>query len=90
MKLNKLTHFIVTTVLGTSTLCCTQPTEELTLWYEQPADEWMKAIPIGNGRLGAMLYGGIDEETIALNEITLWSGQPDSTQNDLCGPDNLK
>ncbi|CCY37960.1 putative uncharacterized protein [Tannerella sp. CAG:118] len=91
MKPNKLTHFIVTTVVGTGTLCCcTQPADELSLWYEQPANEWMQAIPIGNGRLGAMIYGGIEEETIALNEITLWSGQPDSTQNDLCGPENLK
>ena len=57
MKPNKLTHFIVTTVVGTSTLCCcTQPAEELSLWYEQPANECIQAMPIGNGRLGAIRY----------------------------------
>ena len=49
----------------------------LSLWYQQPADEWMKATPIGNGRLGAMVYGGIETEKIALNEVTMWSGQPE-------------
>ena len=63
--------------------------KSFTLWYKQPAKEWMGSIPVGNGRLGAMIYGGVDEETLALNEISLWSGQPDSTQNDLCGKENL-
>ncbi|WP_168122412.1 glycoside hydrolase family 95 protein [Paenibacillus sp. HB172176] len=44
------------------------------LWYRQPADEWVEALPIGNGRLGGMVYGGIKREQIALNEETLWSG----------------
>ena len=46
------------------------------LWYEQPAKEWDQALPLGNGRLGAMVYGGTGEETIQLNEETLWSGGP--------------
>lgn len=46
------------------------------LWYEQPAKEWDQALPLGNGRLGAMVYGGSSEETIQLNEETLWSGGP--------------
>jgi alpha-L-fucosidase 2 len=44
------------------------------LWYRQPADEWVEALPVGNGRLGGMVYGGIKREQIALNEDTLWSG----------------
>jgi alpha-L-fucosidase 2 len=44
------------------------------LWYRQPADEWVEALPVGNGRLGGMVYGGIKRERIALNEDTLWSG----------------
>ncbi|ASA25790.1 glycoside hydrolase family 95 protein [Paenibacillus donghaensis] len=44
------------------------------LWYRQPADEWTQALPVGNGRLGAMVYGGFKREQIALNEDTLWSG----------------
>lgn len=48
----------------------------LTLWYDKPADDWNEALPVGNGRLGAMLYGGIVNETIQFNEETLWTGQP--------------
>lgn len=59
------------------------------LWYKAPAKEWMEALPLGNGRLGAMVYGGIQQDTIALNEITLWAGQRDSSQNDFCGPKHL-
>ncbi len=46
------------------------------LWYEQPAKSWVEALPIGNGRLGAMVYGKTDTELISLNEDTLWSGYP--------------
>src|SRR5579863_1377074 len=46
------------------------------LWYSRPADRWLKALPVGNGRLGAMIYGGIDTERIALSESTAWSGAP--------------
>ena len=49
--------------------------QEWKLWYKQPARQWMEATPLGNGRLGAMIFGGIKTEKIALNEITLWSGQ---------------
>lgn len=62
---------------------------ETTVWYQQPAAKWMEALPLGNGRLGAMVYGGIGQDRIALNEVSLWSGQPDSTSNDLCGPEAL-
>ncbi|WP_455587757.1 glycoside hydrolase family 95 protein [Bacteroides sp.] len=51
------------------------------LWYAQPATEWMESLPIGNGRLGAMTYGGIEEETLALDESTMWSGQYNENQN---------
>ncbi len=46
------------------------------LMLNQPADEWLEAFPLGNGRLGAMVRGRIDREVISLNEDTLWSGQP--------------
>lgn len=62
---------------------------DLELWYETPAKEWMEAVPLGNGRIGAMVYGGIAQDRIALNEITMWSGQRDSLQNDNCGPEKL-
>src|SRR3954451_25440681 len=46
------------------------------LWYPRPAQKWVEALPIGNGRLGAMLFGGVEAEALALNEQTLWSGGP--------------
>ena len=48
----------------------------LKLWYDRPAQEWVEALPIGNGRLGAMVFGLPDKELIQLNEETLWSGGP--------------
>ena len=50
--------------------------KDLTLWYNQPATTWTEALPIGNGRLGAMVFGGVENELIQLNEATLWSGGP--------------
>ena len=46
------------------------------LWYDTPADQWVEALPVGNGRLGGMVFGDVSEERIALNEDTLTSGEP--------------
>ncbi|MCZ1264651.1 glycoside hydrolase family 95 protein [Paenibacillus tundrae] len=54
-------------------------TKENRLWYRQPATRWEEALPIGNGRLGGMVYGGASDEQIQLNEDTLWSGFPRDT-----------
>lgn len=51
----------------------------LKLWYDQPATVWTQALPLGNGRLGAMVFGGTTEELIQLNDATLWSGGPVSS-----------
>ena len=59
----------------------TDSCETTELWYAQPAKVWMESLPIGNGRLGAMTYGGIEEEKLALNESTMWSGQYNENQN---------
>jgi alpha-L-fucosidase 2 len=48
----------------------------LKLWYTKPAKVWTEALPVGNGRLGAMIFGGVKNELIQLNEATLWSGGP--------------
>lgn len=50
--------------------------DRLSLWYKQPATRWTEALPIGNGRLGAMVFGGIPEERFQLNHDSLWSGCP--------------
>ena len=52
------------------------PEGELSLWYRQPARDWVQALPVGNGRLGAMVFGGAERERIQLNEDTLWAGHP--------------
>ena len=46
------------------------------LWYDRPAQYWEEALPVGNGRIGAMVYGGVQRDQIQLNEETIWSGAP--------------
>lgn len=54
-----------------------EPTEGgWVLWYRQPAEKWVEALPVGNGRLGAMVFGGAESERIQFNEDTLWQGEP--------------
>ena len=50
----------------------------LSLWYNEPATKWVEALPIGNGRLGAMIYGSVAQEHIQFNESTVWTGKPHS------------
>lgn len=59
---------------------------DMLLWYRQPAKIWLEAMPMGNGRMGAMVFGGVEKERIALNEGTFWSGRP----HDYDDPDALK
>ncbi|HTV17517.1 MAG TPA: glycoside hydrolase family 95 protein, partial [Polyangiaceae bacterium] len=61
------------------------PAEPLSLWYRRPAEKWVEALALGNGRLGAMVFGGIEEEQLQLNEDTLWAGGP----HDPANPDAL-
>jgi alpha-L-fucosidase 2 len=55
--------------------------DRLTLWYTQPAAQWTDALPVGNGRLGAMIFGKVSDERIQLNEDTLWDGYARDTTN---------
>jgi alpha-L-fucosidase 2 len=54
-------------------------TNPLVLWYNKPATEWVEALPIGNGRLGGMIFGKTDYERVQLNEESMWSGSPTVT-----------
>jgi alpha-L-fucosidase 2 len=53
----------------------------LVLQYNKPADQWVEALPLGNGKIGAMVFGGVGEDLIQLNESTLWSGGPIRSNN---------
>jgi alpha-L-fucosidase 2 len=71
--------FVFASVVGSS-----QDDAALKLWYTKPSGKiWENALPVGNGRLGAMVYGNVDTETIQLNEHTVWSGSPNRNDNPL-------
>src|SRR5665647_1053382 len=53
----------------------------LKLWYTSPAKQWVEALPVGNGRLGAMVFGDPINEVIQLNENTVWAGSPNRNDN---------
>ncbi|NKI25459.1 glycoside hydrolase family 95 protein [Arenibacter sp. 6A1] len=77
--MNKLKPIYFGALIGiflfTSSSLLAQKGEELKLWYQEPAKSWMmEALPIGNGYMGAMIFGGIEEEHIQFNEETLWTG----------------
>jgi len=55
--------------------------DNLKLWYKQPAKEWVEALPLGNSRIGAMVFGGVEKERIQLNEETFWAGSPHDNDN---------
>jgi len=81
--------FVVIGVLGIAIVRCEagetsaaqEPANAMTLWYRKPAAKWIEAMPIGNGRLGAMVFGGIEKERIQLNEDTIWGGGPYDPSN---------
>ena len=67
-----------------ATVIHAQNNTALKLWYNKPSGKtWENALPIGNGRLGAMIYGNVETETIQLNEHTVWSGSPNRNDNPL-------
>ena len=71
-------YLVPSLLLFTSVFAATPPLE---LRYTQPAEKWTEALPVGNGRLGAMVFGGTMSERLQLNEATLWSGAPHDWNN---------
>jgi len=59
-----------------------QKWDDLKLWYRQPAEKWTEALPIGNGRLGAMVFGTVQTERVQFNDDTLWTGGPHEYQHE--------
>lgn len=74
--LRNLTISVCLSFLSITAYC-----DELKLWYNKPAQIWEEALPLGNGRIGAMVYGGVERETIQLNEDTFWAGGPHNNLN---------
>ncbi|NLY01319.1 MAG: glycoside hydrolase family 95 protein [Rhodopirellula sp.] len=72
---NRISLLICFTLLSSATAGDAE-NPPLLLWYQQPAATWVEALPLGNGRLGAMVFGGTAEERIQFNEDTLWAGKP--------------
>lgn len=71
-------------LLFVTTISFSQSKQTLKLWYNKPpGNTWENALPIGNGRQGAMIYGNVEKETIQLNEHTVWSGSPNRNDNPL-------
>lgn len=62
-------------------LVMTAMAQDLKLWYSRPAKQWTDALPIGNSRMGAMVFGGVEQETLQLNEETFWAGGPHNNLN---------
>lgn len=85
--MKNLTHYILLIALALQ-ISCNNPgiktlNPSLVLWYDIPAKDWTEALPVGNGRLAGMVYGGTVDEIIQFNEETLWTGQPhDYTHED--------
>ena len=78
--MNRQNLFISQLLMGAfvCAACAGQPStaQDMKLWYDKPAGQWVEALPVGNGRLGAMVFGAVDQERLQLNEGTLWAGGP--------------
>jgi alpha-L-fucosidase 2 len=91
----KLPVFLMAIMSGTIFFSCFDSKElitntgENTLWYNQPAETWKEALPLGNGRMGAMVFGGITNERMQLNEESLWGGEPNNAYREN-SPETLK
>ena len=72
---------ILIVIAALAAACSHQEENDLKLWYDEPAGHWVEALPVGNGRLGAMVFGGTASERLQLNEETVWAGQPNTNAN---------
>jgi alpha-L-fucosidase 2 len=80
--MKKLSAIIIAILLAGTILNAHAQQKPLKLWYDKPAEKWTDALPIGNGSLGAMIYGGVASDHIQFNEQTLWTGGPRKYQRD--------
>jgi alpha-L-fucosidase 2 len=76
MKTKLTAFFLILCGLCPTFISAKETSNNLKLWYTKPAQKWTEALPIGNGRLGAMIFGGVENDRIQFNEETLWNGAP--------------
>ena len=81
----RIKNFVLVALFFSVAHLAVAETPKLCLWYSQPAEKWTDALPIGNGRMGAMVFGGIFDERIQFNEDTLWKGSPHDYVRDGAG-----
>ncbi len=81
--MRRLLVLIAALSFGIVGVCQKTTDSQLKLWYNQPAKNWNEALPLGNGRLGAMVFGNPVNEHIQLNENTLYTGSPNRNDNPL-------
>ncbi len=81
----KIKNFILS-IITLFSMSALHAADELTLWYSNPAEAWVEALPVGNSRMGAMIFGGVNRERIQLNDETFWAGSPHNNNN----PEGLK
>lgn len=75
------TALLATNSVSTLVYGETQQSRKMSLWYRKPAAAWLEALPLGNGRIGAMVFGGVPQERLQLNEYTVWAGGPHEYTN---------
>lgn len=76
MKLRSIKLISIAFLVFAQFISFAEAPNNLKLWYNAPTKKWTEALPIGNGRLGAMIYGGVEDDQIQFNEETLWTGAP--------------
>jgi len=76
MKTKPILLFLFLFLICSIFISAKETSTQLKLWYNKPAQKWTEALPIGNGRLGAMIFGGVENDRIQFNEETLWTGAP--------------
>jgi alpha-L-fucosidase 2 len=76
MRRGNIRTLTVFSLFFVTLVCNGQVSQDMVLWYRQPASQWLQAMPLGNGMIGAMVFGGVPQERIALNESSFWSGRP--------------
>jgi hypothetical protein len=85
----QLAQFLALILVALFCFSCTQSQSDasikskrdMVLWYNQPGEKWLDGLPIGNGYMGAMVFGRVQNERIALNETSFWSGRPHDYNN---------